>query len=65
MAACRPHTSGVGVWPLLVRWPAWIRPGNRTAETVCLVGLMATCAEMLAVELPDGAAEDSGSYLPL
>lgn len=51
--------------PLVVRWPACIRPGSQTDETVCLIDLMATCADMLGVTLPDNAGEDSISNLPL
>ena len=51
--------------PLLVRWPACIKPGARTDETVCLIDLMATCADILGVELPDNAGEDSVSNLPV
>jgi arylsulfatase A-like enzyme len=51
--------------PLLVRWPARIRPGSWTDETVCLADLLATCADILGVDLPDNAGEDSASNLPL
>jgi arylsulfatase A len=51
--------------PLLVRWPSRIQPGSQTDETVCLIDLLATCADMLEVELPDNAGEDSVSHLPL
>ena len=51
--------------PLLVRWPARIRPGSVTDETVCLIDLLATCAEFLGVQLADDAGEDSVSNLAL
>lgn len=51
--------------PLLIRWPAGIRPGTRVSETVCLSDLMATMAELLGVSLPDHMGEDSVSNLPL
>ncbi len=51
--------------PLLVRWPECIQPGSRADETVCLIDLMATCADILGVRLPDNAAEDSVSNLPV
>jgi len=51
--------------PLIVRWPGRIRPGSVTDETVCLVDLLATCADILGVELPDNAGEDSVSNLPI
>jgi arylsulfatase A-like enzyme len=34
-------------------------------DTVCLVDLLATCAEVLGDDLPDDAGEDSVSNLPL
>ena len=51
--------------PLLIRWPERIKPGTSTAETVCLVDLLATCADILGDELPDDAGEDSVSNLPV
>ena len=51
--------------PLLVRWPARIQPGRATDETVCLVDLLATCADLLNVRLPANAGEDSVSNLPV
>lgn len=49
--------------PLLIRWPRQIAANSKSDETVCLVDLMATCAEILGEELPDNAAEDSVSNL--
>ncbi len=51
--------------PLLVRWPARIQPGSRTDETVCLIDLLATCADILGAPLPDAAGVDSLSNLPV
>lgn len=51
--------------PLLVRWPATIRPGAVSDETVCLVDLLATCAAIVDAPPPDDAGEDSVSNLPL
>jgi arylsulfatase A len=51
--------------PLIVRWPDAIRPGSVCDETVCLVDFLATCADILGDTLPDNAAEDSVSNLPL
>jgi arylsulfatase A-like enzyme len=50
--------------PLLVMWPAGIEAGSSCNETVCLVDLMATIAEILGIDLPANAAEDSVSNLP-
>lgn len=51
--------------PLLVRWPERIPAGTVSAETVCLVDLMATCCEILGETLPYNAGEDSVSNLPV
>ncbi len=51
--------------PLIVRWPARIAEGSVSNETVCLVDLLATCADLVGAELPDDAGEDSVSNLPL
>lgn len=51
--------------PLLMRWPAQVRAGAVCDDTVCLVDLLATCAETLGARLPDTAGEDSVSNLPL
>ena len=49
--------------PLVVRWPSEIAGGSASDETVCLVDLLATCAGILDVSLPDNAGEDSASNL--
>ncbi|HEY3375898.1 MAG TPA: arylsulfatase [Armatimonadota bacterium] len=51
--------------PLLLRWPAQVRAGSVCDDTVCLVDLLATCAEILGESLPETAGEDSVSNLPL
>ncbi len=51
--------------PLLVRWPQEIAAGRISDETVCLVDLLATCADILGIHLPDNAGEDSISNLNL
>lgn len=51
--------------PLIVRWPAAIAPGTASGQTVCLVDLMATMAEITGYRLPDTAGEDSVSNLPI
>jgi arylsulfatase A len=50
--------------PFLVRWPAKIRAGSSSSQTICHVDLMATCAEILGSTLPSTAAVDSVSILP-
>ena len=51
--------------PFLVRWPKVIKSGSVSKELTCQVDLLATCAELLGRELPEHAAEDSESILPL
>ncbi len=50
--------------PFLARWPNQIKAGAISDETICLTDLFATLADMLDVDLPAGAAEDSISILP-
>jgi arylsulfatase A-like enzyme len=51
--------------PFLVRWPAKIKAGSKSDQVTCLTDFMATCAEIVGVKLPDNAAEDSASLLPV
>jgi arylsulfatase A-like enzyme len=50
--------------PFIVRWPAQVKGGQKTAQLTCLTDLMATAADILGQKLPDTAAEDSFSFLP-
>ena len=50
--------------PFIARWPNAIHPGAKCDQIVCLADLMATCADLLGVKLPDNAGEDSVSILP-
>ena len=49
--------------PFIVRWPGTVKPGSMSAALVCLDDLMATCAEIFSVKLPDHAGEDSVSIV--
>ena len=51
--------------PFAVKWPARIKPGSVCDELACLSDLFATCADVLDERVPDNAAEDSVSILPL
>ena len=51
--------------PFFARWPGVIKPGSKNDKTICHVDIMATCAEASGVDLPDDAAEDSFSLVPL
>ena len=50
--------------PFIVRWPERVKAGSRSAQTICLTDLMATCTDILGAKLPDNAGEDSVSILP-
>jgi arylsulfatase A-like enzyme len=50
--------------PFIARWPGVIPAGSFSDEIICLTDLLATCADILDVELPDDAGEDSVSNLP-
>ena len=51
--------------PCIARWPKGIPAGTSCDALVCLSDLMATCADILDLSLPDDAGEDSVSMLPL
>ena len=51
--------------PFFVRWPGQVPPGSVQTATVGLTDVFATLAEIVGVELPENAAEDSFSMLPL
>ena len=49
--------------PYLVAWPGRVKRASTCDATICLTDFFATCAEIVGVELPDNAAEDSVSTL--
>ncbi|MDB6074582.1 MAG: arylsulfatase family protein, partial [Verrucomicrobiaceae bacterium] len=51
--------------PFVVQWPAVVKAGSSCDQTVCLLDFMATAAEIIGFKVPDNAAEDSVSLLPL
>ena len=51
--------------PFVVRWPSVIAPGSVCDATICLSDFLASLADILCVDLPESAAEDSFSFLPL
>ena len=51
--------------PFIARWKGNIAPGSTSAQTICLADIMATCASLTGVKLPDNAAEDSYNILPV
>ena len=50
--------------PFLIRWPGRIQAGSYSDQTICLVDLMATAAELSGAKVPEDAGEDSVSFLP-
>jgi len=50
--------------PFFARWPGKVKAGSHNPQLICHTDLMATCAELLGVTLPDTAAGDSVSILP-
>ncbi len=51
--------------PFIVRWPAVVKPGQRSSDLVCQTDVLATMAEVLGRELEYGEGEDSVSFLPI
>jgi arylsulfatase A-like enzyme len=51
--------------PFIAWWPGRIRPGTISDEPICLIDLLATCADIVGSKLPADAAEDSESILPI
>lgn len=51
--------------PLVIRWPGHIEPNVSSDALISQVDMMATFAALTGAKLPNGAAEDSYSILPL
>jgi arylsulfatase A len=51
--------------PLVASWPSMIEPGARCSALVGLQDLPATLAALAGASMPERAAEDSCSFLPL
>lgn len=51
--------------PFMARWPGHVTAGSVNTNFICLGDLFATCADILGAKIPDNAAEDSISFLPL
>ena len=51
--------------PFIARWPEHVSANSSTDQLICLNDLMATFAELFAVDLPPDTAEDSVSFLPV
>ena len=50
--------------PFIVRWPAKVKPGTVSDRLTCQTDFVATCADILGVELAADAGVDSFSFLP-
>lgn len=50
--------------PFIASWPGVIESGTRCDKTICLTDLMGTMADVLGVDLPRDAGEDSYSLMP-
>jgi arylsulfatase A-like enzyme len=51
--------------PFVIRWPWQVAPRSSSDQLLCLNDVFATCAEIVGETLPDDAAEDSFSFLPI
>lgn len=51
--------------PFIVKWPSKVAAGSTCDQTICTTDFMATCADILGLDLADDTAEDSFSMLPL
>ncbi len=51
--------------PFIVRWPGKVKAGTTSDQLVSLVDFMATCADIVETRMPENAAEDSVSLLPI
>ena len=51
--------------PLIARWPAKVKAGSVSDETVTLTDLMATATDLAGTAVPEGAGEDSYSWAPI
>lgn len=49
--------------PFVVRWPGVVAPGSTSAATIGLIDVLATMAEATGEPLPEGAGEDSVSFI--
>ena len=50
--------------PFIARWPGKVAAGATNEQTICLIDLFATCAELTGQKVPAGSSEDSVSFLP-
>lgn len=51
--------------PFIMKWPGKIEPNSVSKQTICHTDLLATCADIVGVNLAETEGEDSFSLLPL
>lgn len=51
--------------PFIVHWPGKVAANTASDQMISLTDVMATCAEIIDIEIPKNAAEDSYSILPI
>jgi arylsulfatase A-like enzyme len=51
--------------PFILSWPDKVKGSRKSDEIICTTDLMATVADIIDYSLPDNAAEDSYSFLPV
>lgn len=59
-----PYEGGHRV-PFIARWPGRIAAGSSSEHLLCLTDLLSTAAEIVGAKFPEGAGEDSFSFLPI
>ncbi|MCK5944862.1 MAG: arylsulfatase, partial [Planctomycetes bacterium] len=50
--------------PFVARWPGRVAAGASCDQTICFTDVLATCAELAGIDVPEGTAEDSVSFAP-
>ena len=51
--------------PFIAHWPKGFAGGGQSDATICLTDLFATLADITGSKIPENAAEDSVSFLPI
>ena len=51
--------------PFIIKWPGQIKSGSVSDELISQIDIMATLTSITGIELPEGAAPDSYSFLPI
>lgn len=51
--------------PFIVKWPGVVKANSISSATICLTDFMATCSDILGMQLQNSVTQDSYSLLPL